>query len=68
MGAYAAEPVLSGYISAENLERLPGAAALKAYRVGSGRVVLMDFNPTFRAFWWGTDGLLLNAIYLGSTF
>ena len=68
VGAYSESPVLSGYISRENLERLPGAAALKAYRVGSGRVVLMDFNPTFRAFWWGTDGLLLNAIYLGSTF
>ena len=68
VGAYAERPVLSGYISRANLERLPGAAAIKAYRVGQGRVVLMDFNPTFRAFWWGTDGLLLNAIYLGSTF
>ena len=68
VGVYSADPVQSGYISAANLERLPGAAALKAYRVGGGRVVLMDFNPAFRAFWWGTDGLLLNAIYLGSTF
>ncbi|GAB5534212.1 MAG: M14 family metallopeptidase [Rubricoccaceae bacterium] len=68
VGVYSDDPVQSGYISAANLERLPGAAALKAYRVGGGRVVLMDFNPTFRAFWWGTDGLLLNAIYLGSTF
>ena len=68
VGVYSADPVLSGYISSANLKRLPGAAALKAYRMGGGRVVLMDFNPTFRAFWWGTDGLLLNAIYLGSTF
>ena len=68
VGAYAEAPVLSGYISRENLARLPGAAALKAGRLGGGRVVLMDFNPSFRAFWWGTDGLLLNALYFGSTF
>ena len=68
VGVYAESPVLSGYISQANLDRLPGASALKAFRVGQGRVVLMDFNPVFRAFWWGTDGLLLNAVYLGSTF
>ncbi len=68
VGVYAATPLLSGYASRETLARLPGAAALKAGRLGAGRVVLMDFDPAFRAFWWGTDGLLLNAIYLGGTF
>ncbi len=68
VGVYAQEPVLSGYASAQNRERLPGAAALKAAQVGRGRLVLMDFNPAFRAFWRGTDGLLLNAVYLGQTF
>ena len=68
VGVYAERPVLSGYASAENLGRLPGAAGLKAGRQGAGRVVLMDFDPSFRAFWWGTDGLLLNAVYLGATF
>ena len=68
VGVYAPAPLLSGYSSRENLARFPGAAALKAGRQGAGRVVLMDFGPSFRAFWWGTDGLLLNAVYLGSTF
>ena len=68
VAVYTERPVLSGYVSEANLERLPGAAALKAARLGRGRVVLMDFNPAFRAFWWGTDGLLLNAVYLGGTF
>ena len=68
VGVYAEAPVLSGYASRENQERLPGAAALKAGRLGGGRVVLMDFDPSFRAFWWGTDGLLLNAVYFGGTF
>ena len=68
VGVYTEAPVLSGYISGRNLERLPGAAALKAARVGGGAVVLMDFDPAFRAFWRGTDGLLLNAVYLGGAF
>ena len=68
VGVYAAEPVLSGYASRENRARLAGAAGLKAARLGRGRVVLMDFDPAFRAFWRGTDGLLLNAVYLGGTF
>ncbi|WP_420455124.1 M14 family zinc carboxypeptidase [Rubrivirga sp.] len=68
VGVYAETPLLSGYASRETLARLPGAAALKAGRLGAGRVILMDFDPAFRAFWWGTDGLLLNAVYLGATF
>ena len=68
VGVYAATPMLSGYASRQTLARLPGAAGLKAGRLGAGRVVLMDFNPAFRAFWYGTDGLLLNAVYLGGTF
>ena len=68
VGVYADDPVLSGYASRENRDRLAGAAGLKAARLGQGRVVLMDFDPAFRAFWRGTDGLLLNAVYLGRTF
>ena len=68
VGRYAEAPVLSGYASAAVRERLSGAAGLRAGRVGAGRVVLMDFNPSFRAFWYGTDGLLLNAVYLGDAF
>lgn len=68
VGVYASTPLLSGYSSRENLARLPGAAAIKAGGLGRGRVVLMDFDPSFRAFWYGTDGLLLNAVYLGATF
>ena len=68
VGRYADVPVLSGYASAAVRARLSGAAALRAARVGRGRVVLMDFDPAFRAFWYGTDGLLLNAVYFGDAF
>ena len=68
IGVYTEAPRLSGYISEPNLARLSGKAALMAGRLGRGRVVLMDFDPSFRAFWYGTDGLLLNAVFFGSIF
>jgi hypothetical protein len=68
VGAYAAAPLVSGYASARNLERIAEGAALVAQRQGRGAVVLFDFNPAFRAFWRGTEGLLLNAVFLGHAF
>jgi hypothetical protein len=63
-----ADPLLSGYISEEKLETAPGSAVLVAARSGRGRVILFMDNPNFRAFWWGTNGLFLNAVFLGSTY
>lgn len=56
-------PLMSGYISEENLERMGGKAAIVVSRVGRGRVVSFGFNPNFRAFWWGTNKLFMNAIF-----
>jgi hypothetical protein len=58
-------PRLSGYISDERLEQLRGAAAIEAHEVGGGQVVLFAPNPNFRAFWHGTNGLFLNAVFFG---
>ncbi|HSR70286.1 MAG TPA: M14 family metallopeptidase [Acidobacteriota bacterium] len=68
VAAYTDDPLLSGYVSDENLAALSGTAALLARRSGRGRVVLFADDPTFRAFWYGTSGLLLNAVFFGSVF
>ena len=68
VAVYADAPLLSGYISAPNLERLGGAAAIAGQRLGRGHVVAFDFDPNFRAFWWGTQGLFLNAVFFGGAF
>ena len=65
---YADDPLLSGYLSEERGEQLPGSAALVAQRLGQGRVTLFAFNPNFRAFWYGTNGLFLNALFFGDAF
>jgi hypothetical protein len=58
-------PLVSGYISEENLERLQSTSGTKVSRIGSGRIISFSFNPNFRAFWYGTNSLFLNAIYFG---
>ncbi len=63
VAAYTDEPLLAGYISAENLESLAGSPAVIADRVGRGTVVQMVDNPNFRAFWYGTNKLFLNGIF-----
>jgi hypothetical protein len=65
---FSESPLLSGYVSDANLERVAGGAAIVGQRLGRGRVVLFNFAPTFRAFWWGTQGLFLNAVFFGGAF
>lgn len=64
---YTDEPLASGYISEENLEELSGTAAIVVSDVGSGRVISMTDNPNFRAFWFGTNKLFMNAVFFGQT-
>lgn len=63
---FTASPLLSGYASQKNLERMSGAAAAVVEPVGSGSVILFGHSPTFRAYWRGTEKLLLNALLFGN--
>jgi hypothetical protein len=66
VGVYPGEdPVLSGYVSDVNRRRARGAAAVVAGRHGEGRVVAIMDDPNFRAFWYGSNRLFLNALFLG---
>ena len=65
---YAADPVLSGYVSDENREALAGTAALIAERLGGGSVILFADNPNFRGYWYGTNKLFLNALFFSGVF
>jgi len=62
---YSEDPLISGYVNEENRELIAGSASLVIDQVGQGAVVLALDNPTFRAFWWGTQRLLSNAIFFG---
>lgn len=60
------EPLLSGYVHPDNLKRIKGSPGIIVSRYGTGQVVSFAFNTNFRAFWYGTNKLLLNAIFFGS--
>ena len=68
IGAYSEDPLLSGYLSKEKLEQLPGSASVIAKRHGGGRVIAFMERLNFRAYWYGSQRLFFNAIYFGSTF
>ncbi|WP_422081247.1 M14 family zinc carboxypeptidase [Ulvibacterium sp.] len=62
---YTDTPLLSGYISEENLAMLKGSVPFQVQKLGKGRVVIFTDNTNFRAFWYGTNKLLMNAIFFG---
>jgi len=64
---YTSDPLASGYISSENLELIGDTASIIVSSQGSGRVISFIDNPAFRAFWFGTNKMLMNAVFFGDT-
>ncbi|MGB3464468.1 MAG: M14 family metallopeptidase [Cyclobacteriaceae bacterium] len=64
---YTENPLLSGYISKPNLKALAGTVPFKVSNFGGGQVILFTDNTNFRAFWYGTNKLMMNAIFFGQT-
>lgn len=62
---YTSEPLLSGYVSEENLARIKNSPAVTVSTLGNGRIITFTDNPNFRAYWWGTNKLFMNALYYG---
>ena len=60
---YTKNPLLSGYISKPNLNILKNSVPFQVKSLGKGKVVVFTDNTNFRAFWYGTNKLLMNAIF-----
>lgn len=60
---YTKNPLLSGYISEENLDSISGTIPFKIGGIGRGNIIAFTDNTNFRAFWYGTNKLLMNAIF-----
>jgi hypothetical protein len=65
-GKYTKDPLLSGWINKPNLEALKETSTIRVSAMGQGRIVSLVDNPNFRAFWYGTNKLMMNAIFFGS--
>ncbi|MEL7144926.1 MAG: M14 family metallopeptidase [Bacteroidota bacterium] len=64
---YTSSPLLSGYIAKPNLEALASTVPFKVARLGSGKVAVFTDNTNFRAFWYGTNKLMMNAVFFGDS-
>ncbi|WCO02648.1 M14 family metallopeptidase [Psychroserpens ponticola] len=60
---YTKNPLLSGYVSQRNLDSLALSVPFKVKRYSSGNIIVFTDNTNFRAFWYGTNKLLMNAIF-----
>lgn len=67
-GRYAEDPLLSGYLSEEFADLLPSTVAATSGRFGRGRVTVFMDRLNFRAFWYGTQRLFMNAAVVGHNF
>ncbi|MGB3800189.1 MAG: M14 family zinc carboxypeptidase [Lewinella sp.] len=64
---YTDDPLISGYSPRGFAERAAGSAAIIVSGSRGGRTISFANNPNFRAFWYGTNRLFMNAIMFGNT-
>ena len=62
---YTNSPLLSGYISEENLEKVKNSVAVNVSAYGNGKIISFADNPNFRAFWYGTNKIFANSLFFG---
>jgi hypothetical protein len=62
---YTKNPLQAGYISKINLKAISKTRPFVHQSSGRGEVILFTDNTNFRAFWYGTNKLLMNAIFFG---
>jgi len=60
---YSNNSLMSGYVSEENLSLIKKSSPFKLVRKGKGKILLMTDNTNFRAFWFGTNRILLNMLF-----
>lgn len=62
---YTASPYLSGFVPSRIMPKAGLSAGIVVNQIGRGRVICFADNPVFRAFWFGSNRLLMNAIWFG---
>ena len=63
---YTDNPLISGYISKENLKSIKDSRPFASFSLKKGKVLVFTDNTNFRAFWYGTNKLLMNAIFFSN--
>lgn len=59
---YTSNPLLSGYCTKENADRIKGSAFVSIH---GSRIISIYDNTNFRAIWFGTNKIFMNAVFFG---
>ena len=62
---YAAEPYRSGYVTPEQLAKIAGTPLVALQRKANGRILYIQEDFAYRAYWLGTNHILSNALLFG---
>jgi hypothetical protein len=63
---YTEKPLISGYITPKKEKLVKNSPSIITNTIGQGKVISMADNPNFRAFWYGTNKLFLNALFFSA--
>jgi hypothetical protein len=58
-------PLISGYLSEQNIRILGDTPYCLVTPSGRGSIISFTADPNFRAFWYGTNKLFMNALFYG---
>ena len=62
---YGSSPLISGYMSKRNYPKFKNTSGIGISAMGRGRVIGFTEDLAFRAYWLGTNKMLMNAVYFG---
>ncbi len=68
VATYSGEPLLAGYSSQQNVERIRNTPAVIAQSLGRGSIILFNDNPNFRGYWYGSSRLFINSLFFNNAF
>jgi Zinc carboxypeptidase len=63
---YGNAPLISGYISKPNYDKMKNTSGVGISVLGKGRVIGFTENLAFRSFWFGSNKMIMNAIFYGA--
>jgi hypothetical protein len=62
---YTDNPLQSGYMYRGHKDLIKNSAVINIDQLGKGRIISIVDNLNFRAFWYGTSKMFMNAIFFG---
>ncbi len=64
--SFTADPLISGFVSDKNLEKIKNAPVVSVQASGRGKIICYYESTVFRGIWLGTNKLLANGVFFGN--